>query len=372
MNSNSISTRITELGFDVQKLFQKISKLEASNENLSQLLNNEIVQRQNLEKHTLTTNEAFSGQLNALKGSFDHFGDVIKNNMEKLKTDILEDVHKKNTEFVSLIENNMKSNNKNSPFNIKLNEEIEEKFKRIEEMINNEFNQYRNELNTNVINSEYNSKKLDEIISKFSNDLTELQKQIQIINNENEQLKTFRIQTISEINKMKDNNIQKDNSYENFVKKMDNILLELSSKIRNYDDLFRNQINNYELMKNEIDNELKEMNNNIKKNNKEIIENNKNKIDNYNKEIEHFENHIFNEHDKFVKFIQNYCNEQNSSMKKLFDYTNEDIDILKSKTENLENSLNKLRTDIFKGINETEEFLEKKYDSLLQVVNKFN
>ena len=59
-------------------------------------------------------------------------------------------------------------------------------------------------------------------------------------------------------------------------------------------------------------------------------------------------------------------------MKKLFDYTNEDIDILKSKTENLENSLNKLRTDIFKGINETEEFLEKKYDSLLQVVNKFN
>ena len=97
MSSNSISTRIREIGFNVQKLFQKI--LEFSNENLSLLLNNEIIQRQNLEKHTLTTNEAFSGQLNALKSSFAHLGDVINNNMEKLKYDILEDVHKKKFRF---------------------------------------------------------------------------------------------------------------------------------------------------------------------------------------------------------------------------------------------------------------------------------
>ena len=43
MSSNSILTRIREIGFDVQKLFQKI--LESSNENFSQLLNNEIIQR---------------------------------------------------------------------------------------------------------------------------------------------------------------------------------------------------------------------------------------------------------------------------------------------------------------------------------------
>ena len=43
MSSNSISIRIREIGFDVQKLFEKI--LESSNENFSQLLNNEIIQR---------------------------------------------------------------------------------------------------------------------------------------------------------------------------------------------------------------------------------------------------------------------------------------------------------------------------------------
>ena len=36
MSSNSISIRIREIGFDVQKLFQKI--LESSNENLSQII----------------------------------------------------------------------------------------------------------------------------------------------------------------------------------------------------------------------------------------------------------------------------------------------------------------------------------------------
>ena len=128
MSSNSILTRIREIGFDVQKLFQKI--FESSNENLSQLLNNEIIQRQNLEKHILTINEAFSDQLNALKGSFDHLGDVINNNMEKLKSDILEDVHKINSDFISLIKSNIKNDSK-SYFSLNKNKELMKSLKEL-------------------------------------------------------------------------------------------------------------------------------------------------------------------------------------------------------------------------------------------------
>ena len=92
--------------------------------------NNEIIQRQNLEKHILTINEAFSDQLNALKGSFDHLGDVINNNMEKLKSDILENVHKINSDFISLIKSNIKNDSK-SYFSLNKNKEYNEKFKRI-------------------------------------------------------------------------------------------------------------------------------------------------------------------------------------------------------------------------------------------------
>ena len=70
--------------------------------------------------------------------------------MEKLKSDILEDIHKKNSDFIYLIESNIKSDSK-TPFTLNKNNEYDEKFKRIENMINNEFNQYRSELNSNII-----------------------------------------------------------------------------------------------------------------------------------------------------------------------------------------------------------------------------
>ena len=50
--------------------------------------------------------------------------------MEKLKSDILEDVHKINSDFISLIKSNIKSDSK-SYFSLNKNKEYNEKFKRI-------------------------------------------------------------------------------------------------------------------------------------------------------------------------------------------------------------------------------------------------
>ena len=173
MNSNILSTRITEMGLDIQKILKKISQLEASNENLIQMLNNEISQRQNLEKHTLNTHEAFSGQLKALKGYYENFDEVINKNIEKFRSDFNENFRKKNSDLIELINNNKNNsqNNLNKNYN---NNNVEEKFDKIKQMINNEFIQYKNELNSINVNNEYNSKKLEEIISKFSNDFNNL------------------------------------------------------------------------------------------------------------------------------------------------------------------------------------------------------
>ena len=90
--------------------------------------------------------------------------------MEKLKSDILEDVHKKNSDFISLIESNIKSDSK-SPFNLNKNNQYDEKFKRIEDMINNEFNQYRSELNTNIINNNIINNYNNNIINNYNNNI---------------------------------------------------------------------------------------------------------------------------------------------------------------------------------------------------------
>ena len=44
--------------------------------------------------------------------------------------------------------------------------------------------------------------------------------------------------------------------------------------------------------------------------------------------------------------------------------------MLKSKGDTMESLMKKLRADVFNSINETEEFLQKKYESIFRIVNK--
>ena len=50
MNTGTISSRICDMGLDIQKIFKKIAKLENANKNLNQSLDEEIEKRHQLEK----------------------------------------------------------------------------------------------------------------------------------------------------------------------------------------------------------------------------------------------------------------------------------------------------------------------------------
>ena len=90
----------------------------------------------------------------------------------------------------------------------------------------------------------------------------------------------------------------------------------------------------------------------------------------FNKELDSFENHVLNEHKKFIDYIQSNWEEHNSANKKLYDYIIQDIEILKTKNETAEELIKKLRNDVFKSLNDSEDFLEKKYDSIIRLINK--
>ena len=59
-----------------------------------------------------------------------------------------------------------------------------------------------------------------------------------------------------------------------------------------------------------------------------------------------------------------------SSIKKLFDFNADDIKKLNDKTEIIQDIIKKVRSDVFKSINDSEEFLENKYQSLFRLINK--
>ena len=135
-----------DINTQIKLIFQKISKLEDSNYNLSQLLNDEISQRQILEKHSTTSIDAFYGQLNILKNNYDKLENVMKENFFKKKEEFQsnnqkKDIKSKNNsediikkefeqyqkEFIKIdnLENKINSINKESKKNIKeINDKI--------------------------------------------------------------------------------------------------------------------------------------------------------------------------------------------------------------------------------------------------------
>ena len=87
------------------------------------------------------------------------------------------------------------------------------------------------------------------------------------------------------------------------------------------------------------------------------------------KEIDNFENHVLTEQQKFTEYMEGSFDKQNENMKKLFDYTNQDLDIVKGKVETLEENMNSIKNRFFANLNEAEEFLTKKYEGLFRMIS---
>ena len=319
----------------IKLIYQKISKLEDSNNNLSQLLNDEISQRQILEKHSTTSIDAFSGQLSILKNNYDKIEEVLIENLSKMKEDIK-------------TKNNERNDNKNMNYS--------------EEMIKKEFGQYRKELNK-IDNLE---NKINMINKENKKNMKEMNDKIDIINNEIRPLKDLQKKNKINFQKLKEEFQQNLNNNQNFLNEVNNILLDFKKNM----DVYNSSYNKYNA-------ELKKLhqsvlgdkeNNNIKIN--EMEEGLNLFIEEKSHEWENFENHLLGEYQKFINFIQNKTEEYNEGMKKLVDYNGEDVNLIKEKINIFQDSNNKLRIDIFKGLNEAQDFFEKKYNSILALINK--
>ena len=80
----------------------------------------------------------------------------------------------------------------------------------------------------------------------------------------------------------------------------------------------------------------------------EEIKNNLNKQNNLkNKEITNFEQHVLGEYENFTKFITNILNQNIDKIKSMNEYLNSDVEIIKNKNQYLEETLLKLREDIY-------------------------
>ena len=345
-NNNSSNVDIIT---QIQILTQKISQLEDSNNNLSQLLNDEISQRQNLEKHSVTSLDAFSSQLNILKNNYDKMEEVLLENISKIKEEI---------------KSANKNNNKSQKNTYQNNNDINTDY--IKDILQKEFIQYRTEINNNYSKIELLENQINLTNKDYQQNLNEINKKVDGYYNELRPIKDFQLKSKSNFINIKEEFQKNLNNNQNFLNDVNSIIVDFKKNMDLYNSSYIKYIN-----------EIKKLNENVnndKEKNNKIIMNIEKEINNYinerNQEWDNFENHLMNEYDKFINFIQLKFEELNEGVKKLVDYNGEDINLIKEKMELLQEANKKLRIDLFKGLNETEDFFEKKYNSILNIINK--
>lgn len=132
---------------------------------------------------------------------------------------------------------------------------------------------------------------------------------------------------------------------------------------------FSAQIEQIESFKKDIhtklyDNSLS-TNNKLQMINESLIE----KFEDYDKIISRFQDNILLENSKFTEYISEQVEVSHSNTKKLLDYMNSDMNILKEKTSNVEIMIKTARNEFFNNINELEEFFTKKYEYIFRTIH---
>lgn len=373
---NTIVTKISNTNNDMLKMEKRVRDLEKLTSSLMTSLNNEIESRKQLEQGTLSSQSGHSAQINTLKDGIDQLGQVVSDSLEDFKQKITQDTSDKTTKLYAFIEDKMKlfdyydkKNAENDFTKNNFENETKSKLCSIENELKESLKQFKEELNTNTARIDFIEKKCIDNYNIIKEDLSVLTKEMLSIKNQLISLNKFKDSTVDNFKSVHSDFLHQEETIENFVSKVNFSLNEFDNKMQSYETSIKTQTETFNDVKEEIyghidildsklHSKLKEMNDLIYKQSTLQC-----------KEIDNFENHILTEQQKFTEYMEGSFDKQNENMKKLFDYTNQDLDIVKGKVDNLEENLSNIKNQFFANLNEAEEFLTKKYEGLFRMIS---
>ena len=394
---NDLSDIISE----IKILKEKINKLEKENYNINQIISEKIENSDN--------NNSIKKEINNIKNRQEQFESSIQQDFSIFKNNIINDLKEAHSKFLQ--SNKLNANENNNEENCDINSDDLENnnendikknprkdkmkylkhnyskdsiksallvpkdgmnFQKIifDENINKELAQYKEDLNKNEI-------KLSSLENKYTNLSSQYLSEIKTINDISETLKNFqknyeafKNNTLLDLKKYKNNLDHNAINNKLFITDVTNLIENFQKQLNSFEkNNIQSNINNIGGPTN-LDKLLKNLNQTLNNEMNEFhLEINK-QVREHTKEIENFEKFISQEHEKFVEFIQNRLDESISSIKKLFDFNADDIKKLNDKIEIMQDIIKKVRSDVFKSINDSEEFLENKYQSLFRLINK--
>lgn len=343
----------------------KITKIESALYEISKQLNSEILSRKHFEENSKKNENFLHQKINNLESTFSHYDVEISKTFENLHNNISNDMNIKNNALIKYLESFKASYPNNLKYNINdADVLINQPNVKYDKYIKNEFMQYRTELNTLLTKLSFTEINFDKKFEDLSKEIQELKQDISLIRSTIDDISTHytsledtNIQFKSEVeSNFKQINEQLTKIINLDITKQGELLNSLSSK---YQNLLIQSEKNVTEIKNKIQTVDDELNKKMRQLKETLIK----QLNTQNKEIDHFETHILSEYENFMKIVR-ISNEENiTKMKSYFEYSKEDVELIRNKNTYIENSVNKLRSDIYNTIQETEKFILSKFEN---------
>ena len=188
------------------------------------------------------------------------------------------------------------------------------------------------------------------------------------VKNEIQNLKSAKVNTNSDLNKIMKEIEYINQKFEKSLNDINNIRIEIQTKINNYEATNRLFQQNFSDIKEDLLNHLDEINNANKDDIIKIREETFGQIKQIKNDMNQFNLNIIKENQKFIDYSQNQLQEHDDNLKKLFEYTSDDIEVLKKKSDTLESLLKNTRNEMINNINSVEGFLTNRYDSIFKSI----
>ena len=158
-------------------------------------------------------------------------------------------------------------------------------------------------------------------------------------------------------------------NFEKTINDINNIRIETQTKINNYESANRLFHQDFEEMKERLLTHIDDINNINKEDIIKIRDDIFGQIKQMKNDMNQFNLNIIKENQKFIDYNQTQLQEHDDNLKKLFEYTTDDIEVLKKKSDTLENLLKNTRNEMINNINSVEGFLTNRYDSIFKSIS---
>ena len=375
-DNKTFDNKMADVNLDIMKINRKLDKQTDYQEHVQSLMEEEIKLRQEIEKKTFLINETLSSEINRMKQNFASFSNEIqgmmKNNIQKIYDDNQENKTKLfslNEEIIKKLNEYEKKNNINKDEKYLKLQEIDEKIKMLEQTT---FEQYQNLQKSQLSKSQ----ELTEIKNTINNNHLLLNDEINIIKNdisflknEVKLLKTAKVNLCGDMGKILKEIEFVNQRFEKTIKEINNSKIELQSKLNNYESTNRLFEENFSNLKEEFLQHLDQISSQKNEDINKISEQVFGQIKQMKTDMDKFNLNIIQENQKFIDYSQGQLQEHDNNMKKLFEFTSDDIEVLKKKSDTLENLLKNTRNEMINNINSVEGFLTNRYDSIFKSIS---